>query len=207
MAASPSLRNEQRSRTRIALLTAGIAIAMVGVAYAAVPIYRVFCQVTGFAGTPQRAAAAPGADALRGVAGRTISMRFDGNVRELPWRFQPTEPQTEVQIGKQNLTFFRATNTSGTAATGSASFNVSPGTVGKYFVKIQCFCFSEQTLQPGQSVDMPIVYYVDPAILDDPDTKDLREITLSYTFFPVTAPTQAPAIRATGEQLVPAKIG
>lgn len=201
-----TLNQNQRARVRVGLMAAAIAVGMVGVAYASVPLYRIFCQVTGFAGTPQRASAAPGADTLLRLGGQTISVRFDGNVRGLPWTFAPTENQVQVKIGEQNITYFRAANTSTTRTTGTATFNVSPNRVGKYFVKIQCFCFSEQTLAPGQQVDMPVVYYVDPAIVDDPDVRDIKEITLSYSFYPENSPEQAPAIRATGEQIIPAKI-
>lgn len=202
----PTLNQGQRARVRIGVMAAAIALGMVGVAYASVPLYRLFCQVTGFAGTPQRASTAPGADVLERLGGRTMSVRFDANVRGLPWTFAPTENQVQVRIGEQNITYFRATNPSTTRTTGSATFNVSPNRIGKYFVKIQCFCFSEQTLAPGQQVDMPVVYYVDPAILDDPDVDKINEITLSYSFYPVDSPEQAPGIRATGETLVPAKV-
>ena len=158
---------------------------MLGLAFAAVPLYRMFCEATGFAGTTQRADRAPGA-----VAGQ-VKVQFDANVHPgLPWRFEPEQTSVEVAPGAQTKIFYRAQNLSARAIVGQAVYNVSPDTVGKYFKKIQCFCFSEQTLQPGQKVDMPVLFFVDPAITKDPDTKNLHEITLSYTFYPVeTVPT------------------
>jgi cytochrome c oxidase assembly protein subunit 11 len=193
--------------SRTALLAAGLAVAMAGLAFASVPLYRIFCQVTGFGGTTQVAAAAPTADAVARAAGRTIKVRFDGNVNGVPWSFAPVEGRTETPIGEQRLAFYRATNSGPLAVTGTATFNVSPVAAGKYFVKIQCFCFNEQTLKPGETVDMPVVWYVDPAILDDPDAAKIDEITLSYTFFPVTEPTKAPGIYATGQQQVAHRAG
>jgi cytochrome c oxidase assembly protein subunit 11 len=153
---------------------------MLGLAFAAVPLYRMFCEATGFAGTTQRADRAPGA-----VAGQ-VKVQFDANVHPgLPWRFEPEQTSVEVAPGAQTKIFYRAQNLSARAIVGQAVYNVSPDTVGKYFKKIQCFCFSEQTLQPGQKVDMPVVFFVDPKIKQDPDTKDVHEITLSYTFYPV----------------------
>ena len=143
-------------------------------------LYRAFCQATGFGGTPERAERAPGA-----VAGQ-IGVRFDANVHPgLPWQFDPEQNTVRIQPGAQTKIYYMAKNESARAITAQAVYNVSPDTVGKYFKKIQCFCFSEQTLQPGQKVDMPVVFFVDPAIKNDPDTKDIDEITLSYTFYPV----------------------
>jgi len=198
---------QQRGIVRTALIGALIAMAMAGLAYAAVPLYRIFCQVTGYGGTTQVASAAPDAARMRAAAGHSIKVRFDGNVNGLPWSFAPVENRMEVGIGEQKLAFFRATNSSGTSVTGSATFNVTPAAAGKYFVKIQCFCFNEQTLEPGQTVDMPVVYYVDPAILDDPDAKKIDEITLSYTFYPVATPKKAAGIYATGSASVPHRAG
>jgi len=157
---------------------------MLGLAFAAVPLYRMFCEATGFNGTTQRADHAPGA-----VAGQ-VKVQFDANVHPgLPWRFEPEQTSVEVAPGAQTKIFYRAQNLSARAIVGQAVYNVSPDTVGKYFKKIQCFCFSEQTLQPGQKVDMPVVFFVDPKIKQDPDTKDVHEITLSYTFYPVETGT------------------
>jgi len=171
---------------RTALITALIGAAMLALAFAAVPLYRMFCEATGYDGTPLRAERAPGA-----IAGQ-IGVRFDANVQPgLPWKFEPEQNTVSVAPGAQTKIFYRAQNLSARAITGQAVYNVSPDTVGKYFKKIQCFCFSEQTLKAGQSVDMPVVFFVDPAIKKDPDTKDIPEITLSYTFYPVETVTAA----------------
>jgi cytochrome c oxidase assembly protein subunit 11 len=170
---------EQKNR-RTGRILAVLGAFMLGLAFAAVPLYRMFCEATGFAGTTQRADRAPGA-----VAGQ-VKVQFDANVHPgLPWRFEPEQTSVEVAPGAQTKIFYRAQNLSARAIVGQAVYNVSPDTVGKYFKKIQCFCFSEQTLQPGQKVDMPVVFFVDPKIKQDPDTKDVHEITLSYTFYPV----------------------
>ena len=188
-----------RNNARIALIAAATALAMVGLAYASVPIYRVFCQVTGFGGTTQRAEAAPDAQQVQALHGRMVKVRFDGNVRGLGWQFAPVKQVMKVKIGEQNIAFFRASNQSAASTTGRATFNVTPEQAGKYFAKIQCFCFNEQTLKAGQTVDMPVVFYVDPAILKDEDAKDIDEITLSYTFYPVENPSEPPGIRSTGK--------
>jgi len=165
---------------RTALIMALVAAAMVGLAFASVPLYRLFCQATGFGGTTQRADQAPGA-----VAGQ-IGVRFDANVHPgLPWRFEPVQRTVRIAPGAKTRIFYRATNLVARPITGQAVFNVSPDTVGKYFKKIACFCFTEQTLKAGQTVDMPVVFFVDPEIRTDPDTKGVDEITLSYTFYPV----------------------
>ena len=165
---------------RTALLMALIVAAMLGFAFASVPLYKMFCDLTGFAGTPLRADKAPGA-----VAGQ-IGVRFDANTHPgLPWRFEPKQTTVKIQPGAQTQVFYRATNQSARPSTGQAVFNVSPDQVGKYFKKIECFCFTEQTLKPGESVDMPVLFFVDPEIRKDPDTKHIDEITLSYTFYPV----------------------
>ena len=161
-----------------------IVAAMIGVAFASVPLFRIFCEATGFAGTPQRAERAPGA-----VAGQ-VGVRFDANVHPgLPWRFEPKQTTVRVKPGAQTQIFYRAQNLSAKSITGQAVFNVSPDQVGKYFKKIQCFCFTEQTLKPGQTVDMPVIFFVDPALTKDEDTKAIDEITLSYTFYPVETVT------------------
>ena len=161
-----------------------IVAAMIGVAFASVPLFRIFCEATGFAGTPQRAERAPGA-----VAGQ-VGVRFDANVHPgLPWRYEPKQTTVRVKPGAQTQIFYRAQNLSAKSITGQAVFNVSPDQVGKYFKKIQCFCFNEQTLKPGQTVDMPVIFFVDPDFAKDEDTKSIDEITLSYTFYPVETVT------------------
>lgn len=178
-----------QSNRRTGLIAALGAVAMIGVAYAAVPLYRLFCQVTGFGGTTQVAAAAPGADRLAAVAGRSIKVRFDSNVAPgLPWRFHQKQTEVTIPIGEKRLAHYSATNTSGVPVTGRAVFNVSPDVAGQYFIKIACFCFTEQTLKAGETVDMPVTWYVDPAIMDDPIASKIDEITLSYTFYPVDKP-------------------
>ncbi len=183
MASAPApVPDELRLRNRRVGIYALIgALAMLGLGYASVPLYRLFCQVTGFNGTTMRVSAAEAAGVK--VAGQTISIRFDGNVdRDLPWAFKPVQVTQTVNIGARSLAAYSARNLSDRPITGRASFNVSPDNAGKYFNKIQCFCFTEQTLQPGQDVRMPVTYYVDPAILDDEEARDIKQITLSYTF-------------------------
>lgn len=169
---------------RTGLLAAGLAGGMTGLGYASVPLYRAFCQATGFAGTTQRADA--GALPVKALSGHTISIRFDANhAPELPWEFGPEKPRETVTIGERDMAFFEAKNLSARSITGQATYNVTPTQAGKYFTKVQCFCFTEQTLRPGQQVRMPVIFYVDPKIAEDPDTKGIQEITLSYTFYPV----------------------
>ena len=170
-----------RRNGRTAALAGLLALAMVGLAFASVPLYRLFCQVTGFDGTTMRADAAPGP-----VAGKEVSVRFDANTApSLPWKFAPEKAHEIVTIGEREIAFYTAKNLSARPVTGTASFNVSPTQAGKYFSKIQCFCFTEQVLKPGEEVRMPVVFFVDPKILQDPDARQISEITLSYTFYPV----------------------
>ena len=176
-----------RSNRRVGLIAAAVVAGMTGMAFAAVPLYQMFCQVTGFAGTTQRADAAAGA-----VEGTTITVRFDSNVNQgLPWKFHQKQNTQTLKIGEQGMAFYQATNLSDEPVTGTATFNVSPDIAGSYFNKIECFCFTEQRLEPGQSVDMPVVYFIDPAILDDPQASKISEITLSYTFYKVDNPAKA----------------
>jgi cytochrome c oxidase assembly protein subunit 11 len=174
-----------RHRT-IAAACAVIVASMVGLSFAAVPLYRIYCQVTGYAGTTQRAE-----KASEKVLDRKLTVHFDANVAsDLPWSFEPEQRKLEVKIGENTLAFYKATNNSDHAITGTAVFNVAPESVGVYFNKIQCFCFTEQTLQPGQSADMTVSFYVDPEFVEDDDTKDLTELTLSYTFYEADKPQQ-----------------
>jgi cytochrome c oxidase assembly protein subunit 11 len=175
-----------RRTTRTALLAVVGVCSMTGLGFASVPLYRMFCEATGFAGTTQRAMAAPGG------AGGAVVVHFDGNVsRNLDWAFRPEQTAERVQLGEREMAFFTATNRSSTPVTGAATFNVTPAHAGRYFAKIQCFCFTEQTLKPGETVRMPVIYYVDPAIAKDPDAKDIETITLSYTFYPVDSGKKA----------------
>ena len=167
---------------RTAGMVALLGLAMLALAFASVPLYRLFCQVTGYGGTTQRAEAAPGAVA----AGAPIGVRFDSNINgALPWTFEPAQDTVRIVPGARSQAYYRAKNLDGEATTGRAVFNVSPAQAGKYFSKIECFCFTEQTLKAGQSVDMPVIFFVDPAMREDPDTRGIDEITLSYTFYPV----------------------
>jgi cytochrome c oxidase assembly protein subunit 11 len=175
-----------RSNAKTGLMAASLAIAMVGLGFAAVPLYKIFCQVTGFGGTTMKVSEAKAATVA--PTNKTMVIRFDANQRDLPWEFKPERPTDTVTVGARDMSIFLARNDSSEAVTGSATFNVTPALAGKYFNKIQCFCFVEQTLQPGQQVRMPVLYYVDPQILTDPETKDIEEITLSYTFYPVENP-------------------
>lgn len=165
----------------VALAMAGIVTGMLGLSYAAVPLYQLFCQVTGYGGTTQRAEQAPDT-----VLNRKIEVRFDANTgRGLGWNFRPVQRTIELKIGDSALAFYRAENVSNKRITGTATFNVTPEAAGSYFSKIECFCFTEQTLEAGASVDMPVTFFVDPEIVNDPEARNIKEITLSYTFFPV----------------------
>ena len=174
-----ALPKDPNARTGVLALLG--AATMLALGFASVPLYRIFCQVTGFGGTTMKATEAEAA-AIR-VTDKLISVRFDANVdRQLPWKFQMEQTTQDLRIGARKMAYYSAENLSDQPITGIASYNVEPELAGKYFHKIQCFCFNEQTLQPGQSVNMPVIYYVDPKILQDPETKDIQQITLSYTF-------------------------
>ena len=170
---------QPRRHGAIALALVGLVAGMTGLAFASVPLYRLFCQTTGYGGVPQRAER--GADE---ILDRTIRVRFDANVdRAVPWSFAPAERVVEVKIGETALVFFKAVNNSNVTIKGTAVFNVVPELAGRYFTKIECFCFKEQTLAAGASIQMPVTFFVDPKIVDDEDTKNISEITLSYTFY------------------------
>lgn len=190
-----SVDTKQRN-LRSAGLAALLAVAMVALGFASVPLYRLFCQVTGFGGTTQRVELS--AAETVAVAGETMSIRFDANVNPaLPWDFRPLQATDKVSVGARDMAIYVAKNRSDTPVVGTATFNVTPVQAGKYFSKVQCFCFTEQRLEPGEEMRMPVLYYVDPAILDDPDARDIEEITLSYTFYPSKT---ANAVDAKGEQ-------
>ena len=173
-------RSSKRSDVRVALYCLGIVATMTGAAFAAVPLYDLFCRVTGFGGTTQRAETVSDQ-----ILDETISVRFDANVANgLPWAFAPEVREVRLRVGESGLMIYVAENTGPAATSGTASFNVTPTIAGQYFVKVECFCFTEQELQAGESMDMPVAFYVDPEIVNDPDLQDLPEITLSYTFFP-----------------------
>jgi cytochrome c oxidase assembly protein subunit 11 len=168
------------SRNDVVLVTCFLAVfGMVGMSYAAVPLYYAFCRTTGYGGTPRRAEAAPSA-----VSDRSVTVSFDTNVDPaLPWRFVPEQHAVRVKIGEDRLVYFRAINASDKPILGHAAFNISPGDVARYFNKIQCFCFTEQRLEAGESVEMPVTFFVSPDLLQDREYRDTHEITLSYTFY------------------------
>lgn len=179
----------QRRHGRTALVCVAVVAGMLGLAYASVPLYRLFCQVTGYDGTP-RVASQPSDTVLE----RSIRVRFDSNIAPgLPWAFEPVQRTVDVKIGENALIFYRATNLSDKPITGSATFNVLPERTAVFFNKLQCFCFTEQTLEPGQSIDMPVSFYIDPAITKDKDARNTTELTLSYTFYPVAHPKRGVA--------------
>jgi cytochrome c oxidase assembly protein subunit 11 len=179
----PSPFDRDRRNRRTMLAAAGVGLAMLTLGFASVPLYRIFCEQTGFGGTTQRAEAATNVPV---ATGHSMSIRFDSNIAPgMPWQFHPERPTQTVTVGAKSMAIFIAKNLSDKPVTGTAAFNVTPTQAGAYFTKIQCFCFTEQTLQPGQEVRMPVLYYVDPKILNDPDNKDTQQITLSYTFYPV----------------------
>lgn len=168
----------RRRNRRLGLAVGGVAFGMVGLSFAAVPLYDLFCRVTGYNGTVQRGLPAPGA------TDRTITVRFAAQTdRSLPWRFQAEQTAMTVRLGEEGLAFYTAANRAETPVTGVSVYNVTPEKVGRYFHKVACFCFDEQTLTPGQRVDMPVSFWVDPRIAEDPNTRDVTTITLSYTFY------------------------
>lgn len=186
MARQPVQINPGKNK-RVALLAGALGLGMLGLAFASVPLYSLFCRVTGFAGTTQRAEASPNQ-----VLDQQVTIRFDANVSEkLKWHFRADDSLVSVRLGEQKLAHYRATNSGTTDTVGTAVFNVTPESAGAYFNKLQCFCFTEQKLKPGETADMPVVFFVDPAMAKDPETKDIREITLSYTFYPADPSAKA----------------
>ena len=188
-----SMVRARSSNARTATIAALVALAMLGLGFASVPLYRLFCQVTGYGGTTQRATEEQATLAANGgkLAARRVSVRFDSNISSgLPWAFYPEKKVMTVGVGGKALAIFVARNLTDHPVKGRAVFNVTPEQAGPYFNKIQCFCFTEQTLQPGQEVRMPVVFFVDSKMLEDPDARDIQQITLSYTFYPVEQPDQ-----------------
>ena len=166
--------------TRLAVVCGVVFFAMVGAAFAAVPLYRMFCQVTGFDGTVRKAD-----EASAQILDRTVGVRFDANVRDMPWLFTAEEKSQVARIGETKMAYFKVVNTSNKPITGHATYNVVPESAGAHFRKLECFCFREQTLQPGETMEFPVVYFIDPQFATDPETKGKSEVTLSYTFFQV----------------------
>ena len=191
MAETPETGDKMQGQAnrRTAIAAASGAVLMICAAYAAVPLYDLFCRVTGFGGTPQVAEAAPGA-----TGNRTITVRFDASLnRAMPWKFEAPEQAVTLPVGESGLAFYRAENLAAHDVVGTATYNVAPDKVGYYFSKIDCFCFTEQVLRPGEAVDMPVSFFIDPEILEDPEMDDVKTITLSYTFFqrPKTAESKS----------------
>jgi cytochrome c oxidase assembly protein subunit 11 len=178
---------------RLALICGGVFVAMVGAAFASVPLYKRFCQLTGFDGATRRAVAAP-----TKVLDRTVTVRFDTNVRDVPWRFTAEQGPQTIKIGDTGLAFFKVVNTSDKPITGRAAYNVLPETAGPYFQKLECFCFTDQTIPPHATREFPVAYFVDPRFADDFDNKGVTEITLSYTFFPSQNVAKAAASSTAG---------
>ncbi len=174
-----STPTRRRRNAATVLLSLGIVAAMVGLSYASVPLYRLFCQVTGYQGTTRTALKAPDA-----ASGATITVRLDANLNStLPWSFAPVTPEVTLALGESATALYRVKNLSDRPTVGSATFNVTPFDSGQYFNKIQCFCFTEHALKPGESAELPVTFFVDPKIRDNPNTADIQTITLSYTFF------------------------
>ena len=174
-----------RRNWRIVVACLAVFVVMTGAAFAAVPFYRAFCQATGFAGAVPRAKRAPTT-----ILNQRVTISFDTNVRGLPWDFKPTQRSQTLRVGETGLAFFTVTNNSDQALTGRASYNVTPEGVGAYMRKLQCFCFSDQTIPAHTTVKFPVLYFIDPGFASDPDTKGFTDIVLSYTFFPAPKPTQ-----------------
>jgi cytochrome c oxidase assembly protein subunit 11 len=186
-----------RRNLRTGLIAFAGACGMLGLGYASVPLYRLFCQVTGFGGTTMVASESKAVTAAANATGAKISIRFDASAaNDMPWTFRPSQATDTVTIGERDIATYVAKNISDQPITGMATFNVTPETAGKYFNKIQCFCFTEQTLAPGQEVTMPVLYFVDPAMLDDPNMRGVEQITLSYTFHRVKEPVSPAPARA-----------
>jgi cytochrome c oxidase assembly protein subunit 11 len=185
---------QKRRQTRLAFVLGGVALFMGGLAFAAVPLYSLICTAAGIGGATQRVSSASDR-----VVDQVMTVHFDANISpKLKWRFSPVLPEVSLKIGENKLIFYTISSREKRRVTGTATFNVTPEIVGKYFDKIECFCFTEQTLKPGESAELPVSFFIDPAILDDPDARDIREITLSYTFFPsakaVSRPVKSTAV-------------
>ena len=183
---------------RTAFACLGLAVGMVGLAYAAVPLYDLFCKVTGFGGTPLVRTLPAGE-----VLAQEVAVRFDANVAPgLNWRFSAEVPEVKVKLGQTSTVLYRVTNAGPTPTTGMATFNVQPALTGAYFIKLECFCFTEQTIQPGETKESAVVFYVDPGLAQDPNVKATQSITLSYTYFPAKGgkPAESTAGPATGPE-------
>ena len=180
--------------SRVGLIVAGTAALMVGMAYAAVPLYELFCQVTGYGGTTQEVASVDDT-----VIDRDIKVRFAASThRDMAWEFKPSQGNQRLKVGEQSLAYYEAYNPTNKTIVGRATYNVTPHKAGSYFAKIDCFCFTEQVLKPGERIDMPVVYYIDPSIDEDRNLDEVTEVTLSYTFFALNGEEAQEAIVASG---------
>ena len=175
----PEPSPQAKRNAKVGMICAIGFVAMIGAAYASVPLYKAFCQITGFDGTVRKAEVAP-----EKVLDRKLTIRFDANVRELPWKFTAEQTSQDIRIGETGLAFFKVTNNGDRPITGRAIYNVVPEAAGAYFQKLECFCFSDQTIAAGETIEFPVVYFVDPKFAEDFETKGKGEVTLSYTFFP-----------------------
>jgi cytochrome c oxidase assembly protein subunit 11 len=192
-----------RRHARVAAICGGVVVSMAALSYAAVPLYRLFCQMTGYGGTPKVAS-----QPSNTVLDRTITVRFDANVGGgLGWQFEPVQRTMQVRIGDNVLAHYRATNLGEKPSKGTASYNVSPDVAASFFNKIECFCFTEQALAPGESIEMPVSFFVDPKIVEDSDAGLVSQITLSYTFYPVAGANAAQVVRSSTEGPAPAGRG
>jgi cytochrome c oxidase assembly protein subunit 11 len=194
----PSVR---RNRL-VAIICGAVFFGMVGAAYASVPLYKAFCQLTGYDGTIRQAKVAPGE-----VLGKTLTIRFDANVNELPWTFTAEQTSQKVKIGETGLAYFKVTNNSSKPLTGHAVYNVVPEQAGSYFQKLECFCFSDQTIAAGKTVEFPVVYFVDPQYASDVNTKGKGEVTLSYTFYPAVGPSSGAKRADASQPKTPSALG
>lgn len=185
MSPTPGSDRRPRRNGRIVVACVAVFAVMTGAAFAAVPLYRAFCQATGFAGAVPRARVAPTT-----VLSQQVTVSFDTNVRGLPWDFQPVQPRQTVRVGETGLAFFTVANRSDQPLTGRASYNVAPDQAGAYLRKLQCFCFTDQTIPAHATVRFPVLYFIDPGFASDPDTKGFSNLVLSYTFFPARSPAQ-----------------
>lgn len=189
-----------QGKNRTAALLAGVAVTMLSLSFAAVPFYDWFCRVTGYGGTPSRAEVAPDT-----ILDQTVKIRFDASVEAgMPWTFKPVVRTMDIRIGETGMAFYEAHNPTDRPIGGTASFNVFPDTAGGYFTKIACFCFNEQVLQPGETVQMPVTFFVDPSIVNDPDAAFVHEITLSYTFHETPLPEEQAALEPSAATNAPA---
>jgi len=187
----PQEARTARANTRVAAICAVVFFAMTGAAFAAVPLYKAFCQLTGFDGATRVATAAPDQ-----VLGQTVTVRFDPNVNGVPFDFRAVQASQTLKIGETKLAFFKVTNTSDHPVTARAAYNVVPEQAGAYFEKLQCFCFSDQTIAAHATVEFPVLYFIDPKYAEDMNTRGKTDVTLSYTFYPAPAPKQAEAAKS-----------